>query len=105
MNFLSRFAQLWRTSTVRLTATFILIFVIFSIMLLAFIGWQSSVSIQRQQANDIDREVRALQRIDANQGVRALAFAVERISRAPGPGVYFLGEDRKSTRLNYSHPR
>lgn len=92
MNRLSRFAQLWRTSTVRLTATFILIFGIFSILLLAFIGWQSSVSIQRQQANDIDREVRALQRIDANQGVRALAFAVERISRAPGPGVYFLGD-------------
>ena len=92
MNRLSRFAQLWRTSTVRLTATFILIFGIFSILLLGFIGWQSSVSIQRQQANDIDREVRVLQRIDANQGVRALAFAVERISRAPGPGVYYLGD-------------
>ena len=84
--------QLWRTSTVRLTATFILIFSIFAILLLAFITWQSSVQIQRQQANDIDREVQALQRIDANQGIRALAFAVERISRAPGPGVYYLGD-------------
>ncbi|MCS6760311.1 MAG: hypothetical protein MO852_16325, partial [Candidatus Devosia euplotis] len=92
MNRLSRFAQLWRTSTVRLTATFILIFGIFSILLLAFIGWQSNVSIQRQQANDIDREVRVLQRIDTNQGVRAVAFAVGRISRAPGPGVYYLGD-------------
>ncbi|WP_193336489.1 HAMP domain-containing sensor histidine kinase [Devosia beringensis] len=88
----SRFAQLWRTSTVRLTATFILIFCLFSILLLGFIGWQSSVSIQRQQADEIDREVRALQRIDANQGVRALAFAVDRISRSPGPGVYYLGD-------------
>lgn len=89
---MNRFAQLWRTSTVRLTATFILIFTIFAILLLAFIGWQSSVSIQRQQAEDIDREVRVLLRIDGNQGVRALAFAVDRISRAPGPGVYFLGD-------------
>jgi len=88
----SRFAQLWRTSTVRLTATFILIFCLFSILLLGFIGWQSSVSIQRQQADEIDREVQALQRIDARQGIRALAFAVERISRAPGPGVYYLGD-------------
>ncbi|WP_332702137.1 sensor histidine kinase [Devosia sp.] len=86
------FAQIWRTSTVRLTATFILIFSLFAILLLAFITWQSSVQIQRQQANDIDREVRVLQRIDANQGVRALAFALERISRAPGPGVYYLGD-------------
>ncbi|UJW85539.1 sensor histidine kinase [Devosia sp. SL43] len=87
-----RLIQLWRTSTVRLTATFILIFVLFSILLLGFIGWQSSVQIQRQQANDIDNEVRVLQRIDANQGIRAVAFAVERISRAPGPGVYYLGD-------------
>jgi signal transduction histidine kinase len=87
-----RFAQIWRTSTVRLTATFILIFSLFAILLLAFITWQSSVQIQRQQANDIDREVRVLQRIDATQGVRALAFALERISRTPGPGVYFLGD-------------
>jgi signal transduction histidine kinase len=89
---LHRLIQLWRTSTVRLTATFILIFIIFSILLLAFIGWQSSVQIQRQQANDIDHEVQILQRIDTNQGIRALAFAVERISRAPGPGVYYLGD-------------
>lgn len=87
-----RFAQLWRTSTVRLTATFILIFSIFAILLLAFITWQSSVQIQRQQADAIDSEVRVLQRIDATQGIRALAFALERISRAPGPGVYYLGD-------------
>ena len=89
---MNRFWQLWRTSTVRLTATFILIFSLFAILLLAFITWQSSVSLQRQQADDIDREVRVFQRIEANQGVRALAFAVQRISSSPGPGVYYLGD-------------
>lgn len=89
---MNRFWQLWRTSTVRLTATFILIFGLFAILLLAFITWQSSVSIQRQQADDIDREVRVFQRIEANQGIRALAFAVQRISSSPGPGVYYLGD-------------
>ncbi|GLQ10253.1 two-component sensor histidine kinase [Devosia yakushimensis] len=89
---MNRFLQLWRTSTVRLTATFILIFVIFAILLLAFTGWQSSVQIQRQQSDDIDREVRLFQRMDANQSIRSLAFAVERISRQPGPGVYYLGD-------------
>ncbi|MBU1307761.1 MAG: HAMP domain-containing histidine kinase [Alphaproteobacteria bacterium] len=89
---MSRFTQLLRTSTVRLTATFILIFSLFAILLLAYIGWQSSVSIQRQQANDIDREVQVLQRLDTNQGIRAVAIAVQRVSRAPGPGVYYLGD-------------
>lgn len=89
---MSRFAQVWRTSTVRLTATFIAIFGIFAILLMAFIGWQSSVQIQRQQTNDIDREIRLFQRIEANQGIRALAFAVNRVSSQPGPGLYFLGD-------------
>lgn len=87
-----RFSQIWRTSTVRLTATFILIFVLFAILLLAFITWQSSVQIQRKQTEDIDREVSQLQRIERTQGIRALAFAVDRLSGRPGPGVYFLGD-------------
>ncbi len=89
---MSRFAQVWRTSTVRLTATFIAIFIVFAILLMAFIGWQSSVQIQRQQTNDIDREIRQFQRIETNQGIRALAFAVNRLSAQPGPGIYFLGD-------------
>ncbi|OAM79342.1 sensor histidine kinase [Devosia elaeis] len=89
---MSRFDHVWRTSTVRLTATFITIFSVFAILLMAFIGWQSSVQIQRQQTNDIDREVRLFQRIEANQGIRALAFAVNRVSTQPGPGLYFLGD-------------
>lgn len=89
---MSRFAQVWRTSTVRLTATFIAIFIVFAILLMAFIGWQSSIQIQRQQTDDIDREVRQFQRIEANQGIRALAFAVGRLSSNPGPGIYFLGD-------------
>lgn len=87
-----RLAQLWRTSTVRLTATFIFIFVLFSIGLLAFIGWQSSIQIQRQQTNDIDREVQLLQRLERDQGVRGVAITVDRLSRNPGPGIYYLGD-------------
>jgi signal transduction histidine kinase len=86
------FWQLWRTSTVRLTASFILIFSLFAILLLAFITWQSSVTIQRQQLSDIDNEVSALQRIEQEGGIRALAFAVERLARNPGPGIYYLAD-------------
>ncbi|ODT71307.1 MAG: hypothetical protein ABS75_08500 [Pelagibacterium sp. SCN 63-23] len=89
---MSRFAQVWRTSTVRLTATFIAIFIIFAILLMAFIGWQSSLSIQRQQTNDIEREVAQFERIGTTQGIRALAFAVNRLSSQPGPGLYYLGD-------------
>ena len=82
-----RLTQLWRTTTFRLTALFIVIFVVFSVLLLGAITYQSSIQIQRQQANDIDREVAQIERIDRNRGFRAAIVAVDRLSRQPGPGV------------------
>lgn len=90
---MTRIAQLWRTTTVRLTAVFILLFVIFSILLLTFLAYQSSIQIQQQQTHAIDREVEALQRIDRRQGVRGIVFAVARLASQPGPGIYYLGDN------------
>jgi len=87
-----RIAQLWRTTTVRLTAMFILIFVLFSVLLLGLISYQSSIEIQRQQGNQIDREVTLLQRLDRGQGFRAVILAVDRLARQPGPGIYYLSD-------------
>ena len=71
---------------------FVLIFVVFSVLLLGIISWQSSVQIQRQQANEIERDARQLRRLDQLQGFRAVIFAVDRLSRQPGPGIYYLGD-------------
>jgi signal transduction histidine kinase len=89
----NRIAQLWRTTTVRLTAVFILLFVIFSILLLTFLAYQSSIQIQQQQTHAIDREVEQLQRIDSRQGVRGIVFAIARLASQPGPGIYYLGDN------------
>jgi signal transduction histidine kinase len=89
----SKIAQLWRTTTVRLTAIFILLFVIFSILLLTFLAYQSSIQIQQQQTRAIDREVEALERIDSRQGVRGIVFAMARLASQPGPGLYYLGDN------------
>jgi signal transduction histidine kinase len=88
----TRIAQLWRTTTVRLTAIFVVIFVFFSIVLLGIISYQSSIQIQRQQTADIDREVRMITRFDQRQGFRASILSVERLSRQPGPGIYYLAD-------------
>jgi signal transduction histidine kinase len=85
-------AQLWRTSTVRLTAAFVLIFVLFAISLLAFITYQSSIQIQRQQTADIDREVAELSAIDRIRGWRATILAVQQMAQTPGPGIYILAD-------------
>jgi signal transduction histidine kinase len=94
-----RLAELWRTSTVRLTAMFIVIFVVFSVLLLGLITYQSSIQIQRQQADEIDREVAALIRLDQNQTFLAVIGRIARLSRQPGPGVYYL-TDRLGQRID-----
>lgn len=85
-------AQLWRTTTVRLTALFMLVFMVFAIGLLALISWQTSTQLQQQQADAIDRETRQLVRIDNETGFRGTILAVERLSRMPGPGLYYLAD-------------
>ena len=85
-------SQLWRTTTVRLTALFILIFVAFSVILLGYVGFQSSIEIQRAQARDVRWEVRQFRNIYERRGVRALAIAVQRLSSQPGPGIYYFGK-------------
>ena len=89
---MGRLAQLWRTTTVRLTALFLLIFCLFAVLLLGFISYQSSIQIQNQQRADIDREVAQLEQLDRTGNLRALARTVDRLARQPGPGIYFLGD-------------
>jgi signal transduction histidine kinase len=92
VNSLSRLGQLLRTTTFRLTAVFIAIFIVFAVLLLAFITFQSSIVIQRQQTADIDHEVQELTDLQAKQGLRAVAFALDKLATAPGPGIYYLGD-------------
>lgn len=87
-----RLAQLWRTTTVRLTALFMVIFVVFAVLLLALISWQSSVQLQRQQGDAIDREAQQLMLLDSESGFRATIIAVQRLAAQPGPGIYYLAD-------------
>jgi len=87
-----RLTQLWRTTTVRLTALFILIFVVFAVGLLGLIGWQASLQLQKQQAEQIDREAFAIRRIDDDGGFRATIVAISQLAAQPGPGLYYLAD-------------
>lgn len=87
-----RLAQLWRTTTVRLTALFMLFFVLFSVLLLGLISWQSSVQLQRQQTDAIERETNQIVKVDRDSGFRAAILAVQRLASLPGPGIYYLAD-------------
>ncbi|WP_332716905.1 sensor histidine kinase [Pelagibacterium mangrovi] len=87
-----RLRNLWRTTTVRLTAMFIAIFVGFAIVLLALIAYQSTVQLQREQFRAVEREIAQIRLLSSQAGVRAVAFAVQRLADRPGPGIYYLGD-------------
>ncbi|MCB9993445.1 MAG: HAMP domain-containing protein [Hyphomicrobiaceae bacterium] len=87
-----RISSLWRTTTVRLTAIFIAIFMVFSVVLLGYTAFQVSFAIQRQQADAIARETGQLVQLDAQRGIRSVAMAVQQLSQRPGPGIYYLGD-------------
>jgi signal transduction histidine kinase len=87
-----KLSQLWRTTTVRLTALFLFIFVVFSVLLLGLIWWQTTVQLQKAQTDAIDRETAALVRIDTDGGFRETLNAVLRLAQQPGPGLYFVGD-------------
>jgi hypothetical protein len=65
----SRIAQLWRTTTFRLTALFIVIFVVFSVLLLGAITYQSSIQIQNQQARSVSGRQMDIALVAAEQAI------------------------------------
>jgi signal transduction histidine kinase len=87
-----KLSQLWRTTTVRLTALFLFIFVVFSVLLLGLIWWQTTVTLQKAQTDAIDRETEALVQIDTDGGFRETLNAVLRLAQQPGPGLYYVAD-------------
>ena len=71
---------------------FIAIFVGFAIVLLGLIAYQSAIQIQREQLRDVEREIAQIRLLANQSGVRAVAFAVQRLADRPGPGIYYLGD-------------
>jgi signal transduction histidine kinase len=87
-----KLSELWRTTTVRLTALFLFIFVAFAVLLLGLVWWQTTVSLQRAQTDAIDRETAALVQLDSDGGFRATLSAVMRLAQQPGPGIYYVAD-------------
>ncbi|MEX0860557.1 MAG: HAMP domain-containing protein [Cucumibacter sp.] len=89
---MNRLSRLWRTTTFRLTAIFLIIFVVFAVAILGYIAYQSVFLIQQQQATAIERELDQLGQEYQRGGTRGLVLAIQRFARSPGPGVYYVAD-------------
>lgn len=86
------FWQIWRTTTFRLTALLIAVFVVFAVGILGSIAYQTSIMIQRQQLRSIDTEIEQFNRQYQRAGMRGLVQALQRNASRPGPGIYFVAD-------------
>ncbi len=57
-------------------------------------AYQSSIQIQRSQAQAILREINELKRLEKRRSIRAVANAVQNLARRPGKGIYYLGDNQ-----------
>lgn len=69
-----------------------LLFVLFSVTILGYIAYQTSILIQRQQVSAINREIGQLNRTYQRAGTPGLVQGVQRFADRPGPGIYYVAD-------------
>lgn len=87
---MTNFSRLWQTTIFRLSAIYVLFFIVFSIVLLGFIGYQTRATIASQNVDQINREITTLSRLYYQGGIRRLVGRINRLAAAPGPGIYLV---------------
>ncbi len=96
---MSRNANLWRTSTFRLAAAYLLVFVLSVGAILAYIYWNTAVLLERQTDETIRAEIRGLNEQYRFGSITALANVVEQRSvRNSERGIYSIF-DQQGRRL------
>jgi len=70
----------------------IAVFVVFAIAILGYLAYQTSIMIQRQQMQAIDKEIDQLNRQYQRLGTRGLVVALQRSADRPGPGIYYVSD-------------
>lgn len=89
---MSRIWRIWKTTTFRQSGFFVLLFVLFSVFILGYIAYQTSILIQRQQIGAINRELGQLNRTYQRSGTPGLIRGVQRMADRPGPGIYYVAD-------------
>jgi signal transduction histidine kinase len=88
----ARSRRFLRTTAVRLTLLYLVVFSLVSFGLVAYVGRNAAEVLNRDVRSTVDREVDELEGIYQNRGLRALIDAIDQRSRAPGASLYFVAD-------------
>ncbi|MCZ8375021.1 MAG: ATP-binding protein [Beijerinckiaceae bacterium] len=86
--------QVIRTSAFKLSAAYLLIFIIFAVFVLGYLSWTSRRLLDDQITATIETEINALAEQYRQGGERRLITAIERRSRQSGSFIYLLVDRR-----------
>lgn len=88
--FRQAFRQVVRTSAFKLSAAYLLIFIVFAVFVLGYLSWTSRRLLDDQITATIETEINALAEQYRLGGDRRLITAIERRSRQSGSFIYLL---------------
>lgn len=89
---MTRFRQMLKTTAVRLTLVYSLIFGLLAVGVVYYIGFNTSRLLLNQFRVTVDQEVNEIARITRRGGIRRLVPLVERRSRRPGANLYLIAD-------------
>lgn len=88
----ARTRRFLRTTAVRLSLLYLLVFTLISVSMIVYVGRNASELITRDLRATIDREIDELEQIYQERGLRALIDAVDARSRVPGASLYYVAD-------------
>jgi signal transduction histidine kinase len=91
---LSGFGRIWRTTAFKLSAVYLLIFVLFSGIILGYLAWNTRRLLDAQITETIETEINALAEQYRQGGLRRLITVIERRGRQSGSFLYLLVDSR-----------
>ena len=87
---MKRFLTVMNTTAARLSALYLLLFSVASIVLVIYMTGVAAQFLVTETRNQINAEIGSLDRVFARGGIRRLLTEVERRSRGPGANLYII---------------
>ena len=82
--------KLFRTTTFRLSLTYLVLFAASAAIAIGYIYWNTTVLFSRQVEQTIEAEIRGLAEQYRDGGINRLAGTIARRSRSPGNNIYLV---------------
>ena len=87
---LGRLTALYRTTAVRLSAVYLLLFAICAAFLVFYVSSMSESLLRQQMREAVTQEVEQIERVFDNNGMNGLLRTLERRARQPGANLYII---------------